>query len=144
VLAFTLRQADEVDRDFLWHAHKAAMKGYVSQTWGWDEAWQQQYFRDHVLPERIQVIEVEREPAGFLELDVRDDCLFVTNLELLPAYQGKGIGGELLRSVQTEAAASRLPVRLQVLRVNPARRLYERLGFRQTGETDTHYQMEWP
>jgi ribosomal protein S18 acetylase RimI-like enzyme len=32
-------------------------------------------------------------------------------------------------------------VTLQVLKVNPARRLYERLGFRVTGETPTHFLM---
>jgi hypothetical protein len=34
-------------------------------------------------------------------------------------------------------------VTLQVLKVNPARRLYERLGFCETGADDTHYQMAW-
>ena len=31
---------------------------------------------------------------------------------------------------------------LRVLRVNPARRLYERLGFEVTGESPTHFEME--
>ena len=37
-----------------------------------------------------------------------------------------------------------LPTRLQVLRVNPARHLYERLGFAVVGETPTHYLMVAP
>ncbi len=32
--------------------------------------------------------------------------------------------------------------RLQVLKVNPSRRLYERLGFSETGATDTHIILE--
>lgn len=46
-------------------------------------------------------------------------------------------------SQQEEAAATQRPLGLQVMKGNPARRLYERLGFRQAGESDTHYAMEW-
>ncbi len=43
-----------------------------------------------------------------------------------------------------EARGLGRPVRLRVLKVNPrARAFYERLGFRRTGETDTHDLMEW-
>jgi ribosomal protein S18 acetylase RimI-like enzyme len=35
-----------------------------------------------------------------------------------------------------------VPVRLQVFRESPAVRFYERLGFRRTGETETHVRME--
>jgi ribosomal protein S18 acetylase RimI-like enzyme len=34
-----------------------------------------------------------------------------------------------------------MPVRLRVLRTNPARELYERLGFRIYGTTETHHLM---
>jgi RimJ/RimL family protein N-acetyltransferase len=42
-----------------------------------------------------------------------------------------------------EARQLGLPLRLQVMKVNPrARTFYERLGFIHTGETDTHILME--
>jgi ribosomal protein S18 acetylase RimI-like enzyme len=31
---------------------------------------------------------------------------------------------------------------LTILKVNPARRLYERLGFTVVGETETHFRLE--
>lgn len=40
-----------------------------------------------------------------------------------------------------EADRSDKPVRLRVLKVNPARRLYQRLGFRIVDEDETHYTM---
>ncbi len=43
-----------------------------------------------------------------------------------------------------DADLRRLPVRLQVIKGNPARNLYERLGFTVTGETDTHLLMLRP
>jgi hypothetical protein len=34
-------------------------------------------------------------------------------------------------------------VRLQVLRINPAKALYERLGFEVCCQLERHWQMEW-
>jgi ribosomal protein S18 acetylase RimI-like enzyme len=61
---------------------------------------------------------------------------------LRPALQGQGIGMLVIQQVLDEAKRSGKPVVLQVLKVNPARRLYERLGFSATGENETHYFMK--
>ena len=69
--------------------------------------------------------------------------LVVGKIELLPEFQRKGVGTVLMKRILGEAQVRRIPVRLQVLRTNtPARRLYERLGFTVSGETETHFQME--
>ena len=62
-------------------------------------------------------------------------------IEILPEYQNRGVGSAVIRDVLAQAQAEGLPVGLQVLKVNPARRLYERLGFNVVGETATHYLM---
>jgi len=54
------------------------------------------------------------------------------------------LGAALVRGVTAVADVRGLPVRLQVLKINPARRLYERLGFVVTGETETHDLMARP
>lgn len=72
-----------------------------------------------------------------------DDHVMVGKIELLPAFQRQGIGTLLMTRILGAAEARQVPVRLQVLRTNtPARRLYERLGFTVTGQTETHFQME--
>jgi ribosomal protein S18 acetylase RimI-like enzyme len=67
--------------------------------------------------------------------------LFLGSIELAPEAQRTGIGSSIIRSVLREASQRRVPVRLQVFRQNPARRLYQRLGFHVTGETPTHVEM---
>jgi ribosomal protein S18 acetylase RimI-like enzyme len=52
------------------------------------------------------------------------------------------MGAALMRQVQASAATRGVPVRLNVLKVNPARALYERLGFRVIGEDDVRWYME--
>ena len=55
-------------------------------------------------------------------------------IALMPAHQRHGIRSSLLRQIQVAAATRGVPVRLNVLKVNPACALYERLGFAVVGE----------
>lgn len=139
----TLRLARREESDALYAIHRAAMERYVTETWGaWDDAWQRAFWADHWPSER-QAIVIEDELAGFLELEDRPGSVWVGNIELHPRFHRAGVGSAILRDVQRQAAARGLQVTLQVLKVNPARRLYERLGFRHTGETKTHFLMAW-
>jgi predicted GNAT family acetyltransferase len=45
--------------------------------------------------------------------------------------------------VLAEGAGTSGPVRLHVVSSNPARRLYERLGFVQVGTAGAHLALEW-
>ena len=56
------------------------------------------------------------------------------SMSLVPAYRGRGIGTALLRRVLAEAEREAEAVSLSVSQSNPARRLYERAGFRAVGE----------
>jgi GNAT superfamily N-acetyltransferase len=60
-----------------------------------------------------------------------------------PASQGQGIGTQLLEDVFERASARGVPVRLRTQRLNRAVNLYTRLGFRESGRTDSHILMEW-
>jgi ribosomal protein S18 acetylase RimI-like enzyme len=140
---YSIRPAQRDELDALYDIHRVAMETYVSQTWGsWDDALQRNFFADQ-WPDLRLAIDVDGVLGGFLDLDESPERIRVENLELAPAHQGRGIGTAILVSVQQRAALHNQPVGLQVLKVNPARRLYERLGFQQTGETKTHYQMAW-
>jgi ribosomal protein S18 acetylase RimI-like enzyme len=46
-----------------------------------------------------------------------------------PSLHGQGFGTQLIQSVITEARHAGASLKLDVLKTNPARRLYERLGF---------------
>lgn len=140
---YAIRPAQKDETEPLLTIHRAAMEDYITSTWGpWDDAFQRDYFVNH-WPDVRLAIEVSGELAGFLDLDESPERISIENLEIAPAHQGRGIGTAILSAVQQRAAGRNQPVTLQVLKVNPARRLYDRLGFRQTGETPTHFQMSW-
>ena len=136
-----LRPTDEDDRELLWRIQSTSMRPAVEATWGWDEAFQRSYFEEHYGTVPLQIIRLNGQDAGMLSYEVRPDHLFLRNVALLPMFQGQGIGTKVIRTIMAEAAGRRLPLRLQVLRANRARELYERLGFRPYGETATHILM---
>ena len=135
-----LRHATGADHDALYAIHRAALGPYVVQTFGpWDDAFQRERFADTMTKGHVEVVEVDGEVAGRLQTRDSGDSVQLINIELAPRFQGRGIGTGLV--VNVIAAAGDRPVTLQVLKVNPARSLYERLGFVLTGETETHFQM---
>jgi ribosomal protein S18 acetylase RimI-like enzyme len=137
-----LRAATEQDKEFLYALLKATMREYVEELWGWDEAWQRAHFLEHVDPARSQIVVLDGVDIGVLTLEERQTEVFLGQIYILPAYQNQGIGTRLIRSVLDDAFAQELPVALRVLKSNPsARRLYERLGFEESDETETHHIM---
>jgi ribosomal protein S18 acetylase RimI-like enzyme len=138
----TLRTATEEDADFLFQLQRATMQAYVVQTWGeWDDAWQRRRFRQHFNSVACQIVLDQNQAIGVICVERDANEIRLGKIELLPAYQGRRIGTELLMALVTEANQQRVPLTLQVLKVNPARRLYERLGFVICSETATHWLM---
>jgi len=62
---------------------------------------------------------------------------------IAPAHQNLGVGSILLKQLIERARMSKKLFKLRVLRVNPARRLYERHGFVVSHSTDHHHHMVW-
>jgi GNAT superfamily N-acetyltransferase len=91
----------------------------------------------------FQIVLLNGVNAGRLVVDRRPEALRLVDIALLPRYRNAGIGAALLQRIFGEAAATKKPLRLQVLKGNRAGRFYERLGFEKTGETEMHVEMEW-
>jgi ribosomal protein S18 acetylase RimI-like enzyme len=89
------------------------------------------------------VIEVEGEALGRLLIDRRGQQIRLVDIALLPAARGQGIGEGVLEALKQEAEEIGGCIRLQVARGNPARRLYERLGFSETSGDEMYVEMQW-
>jgi ribosomal protein S18 acetylase RimI-like enzyme len=135
------RPATESDIDYLYALHAATMKEYVDKTWGWDDAFQESVFRKNYVPAEIRVIAFAEKDIGMLSLEERVEDVFLRAIEIHPDYQGHGIGAAIIKRIIAQSVQKMKPVFLQVLKVNPAKRLYERLGFSVVNETPTHFHM---
>jgi ribosomal protein S18 acetylase RimI-like enzyme len=137
----TSRPAVLEDFDFLYALHRATMRGYAEEAFGpWDEEWQQAYYRRSYPIQNLRVVQLDGQDAGMLYVQERTEELYLASIEILPAFQRRGIGTAVIRELIAAAARLGKPVALQVLKGNiRARSLYQRLGFGVTGENDTHY-----
>ena len=141
----TRRPATDADLDLIYSILRAGLRPYVEQTWGtWDEAAQRQRFNEVTRAADHAVIEMDGTPIGCLCLNTAPTEVRLLRLFILPEFQNRGFGTRVLQEVVALAEEQRLPIRLRVLRVNPARRLYERHGFAVVGENETHYTMVRP
>ncbi len=88
-----------------------------------------------------EILLADGEPAGLLKLRRDAEVWDLIQLQLAAHLQGRGIGRAVLETVIAEATAAGADVKLSVLKHNPARRLYERLGFQCIAEDDVEFFM---
>lgn len=138
----SLRPATAGDFDFLWELHRRELRPYVTPIWGWDEAWQLNHFQERFDPGARQIILFEGLDAGALGVEWQKDALYIAYIAVKGEFQGRGIGTAVIRDLLRQAHEQTVPLALSVLKGNPARGLYERLGFRVTREEETRYWME--
>ncbi|HUM10517.1 MAG TPA: GNAT family N-acetyltransferase [Myxococcaceae bacterium] len=135
VMHLTLRPA--VDSDF-----EACRRTYFAEH-GWiDERLnlardgQEANFRRLWTASQVRIIQLEGTNVGWLQTVPRDEEYFLGTLVIDGAFQRRGVGTEVMKRVLEEGARRGQPVRLSVVKFNPARRLYERLGFQVTHEDE--------
>jgi ribosomal protein S18 acetylase RimI-like enzyme len=89
------------------------------------------------------IIECCGQMAGRLLLNREANELRVVDIAIVPELQRRGIASSVLKSLMSEAEATRIALRLSVWHNNPALALYQRLGFRQRTGSATHVELEW-
>jgi GNAT superfamily N-acetyltransferase len=97
---------------------------------------QESMFQKLWNPAQVCIIQADGADVGWLQTVTNKSDEFLGQIFVQASFQKKGIGTEVLSRVIEEASRRRLPLRLAVVKFNPSRRLYERLGFRVTHEDD--------
>lgn len=114
----------------------AVLRDDLERLGRFDPARARARFRAGYDPASLRLILRGGACIGCVALRPAADALWLEHFYLEPAWQGRGIGGAVLRRLLDEADAAGRPVRLGVLRGSRAARLYERHGFRFTHEED--------
>ena len=105
---------------------------------------QSRWFRQVYADAEALLVLRDGEPIGRLIIRRTASELAVVDIALMPDHRGQGVGTRLLNDVLEAADRVGLPVALHVEPSNPARRLYERLGFEPRGRDATHERMVRP
>jgi len=140
---YLLKSAAMDHYDFIYYVKKLTLKEHIEKIWGWDEEYQQNDFRQCFIPQKNKIIVYDNEEIGYVETNEEDNIVHIVELEILPEYQGKGIGSSIIKDIIEYTDASQKRVRIGCFKINRgAKRLYESLGFKVIEETETHYILE--
>jgi GNAT superfamily N-acetyltransferase len=90
---------------------------------------QHSHYSLHYTDAEWLIVEHGGEAIGRLYLLDSAESLHIVDISLVPQWRGQGIGGAILRDILELAGERGKPLSIHVEKVNPARRLYGRLGF---------------
>lgn len=153
-MTISLRPSQPDDEDFLYQVY-ASTRAEELAAWGWNQIQQDVFLKMQFNAQRRayefqypeaehSIILLDEEMAGRIFVDRTEREIHLVDISLLPKQRGAGAGTFLIKDLQAQAAASGRIVSLQVLKTNEAaRRLYQRLNFLETGQSDIYTTMEW-
>lgn len=119
--------SEEMKNDFLAHQFNA----------------QHAHYQRHYPDAEWLVIERGGESAGRLYLEEWPSQIRLIDIALLPGFRGSGTGSAILSDLLLWAKEKGKPVTIHVEKNNPARSLYDRLGFRFRDEAGVYDLLEW-
>lgn len=100
-------------------------------------------FASAFQPQYTRRILINEEFVGCVAMKPAVNGLLLEHFYLSPPYQGRGLGGGVLRLLLAEAGAAQEAIHLSVLRESDAARFYERYGFVKTGEDEWDIYYRW-
>ncbi|MCR4279495.1 MAG: GNAT family N-acetyltransferase [Candidatus Zambryskibacteria bacterium] len=142
---YTLRTSEAKDAKFLFHVKIEAMKptSSISRTaLDYDKEFAE--YLKKFEPEKIQVIQFAGKDVGRLRIVRSPNSIYIGGIQILPEFQGKGIGTAILKDLIAESETTRIPITLEVHHANKrAISFYKNLGFRENGKTEKQDLMEY-
>ncbi|MEY4540250.1 MAG: hypothetical protein RLZZ306_2007 [Bacteroidota bacterium] len=138
-MTFNIRKANDEDVNLTFIIKKNALREYLEMLWGWNEKAQKDFHKKEFRKEHFQVIELQNDSIGYLEIVPFSDHIFLTNLMILQRFQGKGIG----KIIMQDLIKNNPKIVLEVLQVNQrAIQFYQGLGFEIMEDLEVSFRMK--
>ena len=140
--ALTFRAATEADIPFLLELRRQTMSEHLRAS-GIEPSESERRARVLASFDCAEIILLAGAAVGLLKVVRGPDNWDLVQIQIVPEQQGRGFGSTILEKLLADAEQAHVTVSLSVLKVNPARQLYERLGFRIVAQNDHAYDMEF-
>lgn len=133
----TLRRVTADDRPFVKQVYFDTQRWLIEKLFGWrgDEI-EEAKFDESYDQRNTYIVQLAGEDVGWVTVLREPDRVEVDSIYLAAAQQGQGYGTVLMERIIAEADAEGKPVTLSTAKINPARRLYERLGFTAVNQSE--------
>jgi ribosomal protein S18 acetylase RimI-like enzyme len=139
-MMISFRPAVPEDFDYCARLYFAEMETIIREL-KLDRQAQAASFRRQWNAAEARIILLDGAIIGWLQSAAGDGALFLAQLFVDSAFQRRGIGTTVMHRLIGEANQAGQAVALEVVKINPAKRLYDRLGFQTIGEDDRKYHM---
>ena len=139
--AVALREACAEDYNFALALYTQTIKPYTIAFMPWIDAVESARFKRLWSLADTRIITLDGAEVGWVEATDTGEELVLKQFYIAPARQKRGIGTQVMDLLLKEWQSAGKPIVLNVLKNNPARRLYQRLGFATVGETDMKFLM---
>lgn len=121
---YQLRPATKADYRYCYLLMKRNMYDLFCRHMG---GWVPSKFREGFVLDEISIVMMNGKRAGYLNVKRNAGEIYIQNIQLSPALHGRGIGTSILSKLLAKHVHKRIGLRVFV--DNPAKRLYQRLGF---------------
>ena len=144
-MEIALRKANHADIDFLLNLRDLTMRKYLKDA---NMPTDHESYLTRVLLhfENAQIILVNGQSAGLFKSRYLPEFnqWYLFQIQVHSDFQNQSIGSTLIKSLIDKAKQKQSNIGLSVIKSNPARHLYTRLGFKKTGENEFEYKMAYP
>ena len=139
----TLRSASAVDAAFIYAVNELTLRPHVEAvSRKWAAAKMHEKCAKDSVDLNTRIVRVGGVDCGVFNLEIGPTEIWLHSMLLLAEFQRRGIGRYLLQGALAEAMARGIPIRLLVMRANPARLYYEGFGFTVCEEADQYFAMQ--
>jgi GNAT superfamily N-acetyltransferase len=142
-MEFSLRPATEDDLAFARRVYFETQRWIIEQYFGWDEARENEKFRQQFDPAETRIITSDGGDIGWLQTRATPKTIEVLGMYITELFQNRGLGSNLLAGLMNEAKTDGKAVLLSTHKTDPSKELYKRLGFRMVSEEERKVYMRW-
>jgi GNAT superfamily N-acetyltransferase len=141
-MQLSITPATRHDYRFCYRLTKRNMLVLFTRHWG---GWEPGRFRSDFHLDGTRIVRHGSRRIAYFTVREGPTSFYVDNMQVSGRYRGKGLGTRLMGSIEEWAVQVGKPcVQLTVFKDNRAKRLYERLGYREVLDKGTSVLMEKP
>ena len=139
-MKITFRNCEYNDCDFILNLKELGMKWYIEKIYGWDIDIQREKTKHEIENHKndMRIIEIDNNDVGVTTFYEENNEYVVGLIIVHPDYRGKGVATNIIKKYIDIAKKNNKNIKIKTYKFNPAKKLYERLGFKIYNEDDTH------
>ena len=139
-LNMEFRKCKYSDADYILKLKELCIKWYIEIIYGWNTEVQREKTIHELQKHKddMRILIKDGKDIGVTTFYEENNQYVVGLIMIHPEYQGEGLGSKIIKEYIDLAKKSNKKIKIKVYKENPAKRIYERLGFKIYNEDDTH------